>query len=114
MYKIIIIVVLTLASGFIFYKFYMGKFPTEFNEEALFVDVRSAKEFAGGSVPNAINIPLSTVEANLDKFKDQEQVVVFCFSGGRSGKAKIILEKNGIENVINGGPWQNVANNVAK
>jgi phage shock protein E len=30
-------------------------------------------------------------------------------SGGRSGQAKTILEKNGFANVINGGSWNNVA-----
>ncbi len=114
MNKILIVVALIAVSTFILYKFYMSKFPTEFAENALFVDVRTTKEFAGGSAPNAINIPLATVASNLDKFKGQEQVVVFCLSGGRSGKAKAILERNGIQNVINGGPWKNVAKNVAK
>ena len=114
MTKIFITAILAAVSIFILYKFYIGKFPTEFQENALFVDVRTPEEFAGGSAPHAINIPLGTIESRLDQFKDQEQVVVFCRSGGRSGQAKTILEKHGIQNVINGGPWQNVANNVSK
>jgi len=34
---------------------------------------------------------------------------VFCRSGNRSGQAKMILEQNGIKNVVNGGTWQNVS-----
>jgi rhodanese-related sulfurtransferase len=114
MSKFLVIAVLAIISIFVFYKFYMGKFATEYNANALFVDVRSAEEFAGGSAPNAINIPLGTIASNLDKFAGQEQVVVFCRSGNRSGQAKAILEKNGIRNVLNGGPWQNVAKHVGK
>ena len=114
MSKILLLAALGLITAFILYKFYMDKFPKEFNEHALFVDVRTPEEFSSGSAPNAINIPLATIKTNLDQFKEHEQVVVFCRSGGRSGKAKAILEENGIQNVINGGPWQNVAKNVAK
>ena len=72
------------------------------------IDVRTPAEFESGSVPNAINIPLSEVESSIDKFKGKENIVVFCRSGNRSGKAKTILEANGIPNVTNGGSWNNV------
>lgn len=75
---------------------------------AFLVDVRTPSEFSGGSAPNAVNIPLDEVEANLSKFKGHESIVVFCRSGNRSGKAKDILEKNGYQNVINGGTWKSV------
>lgn len=114
MNKFIIIAVLVVVSIFILYKFYIGKFPTDYHRNAFFVDVRTAQEFAGGTVPNAINIPLDSVPTNLSKFQGHDQVVVFCRSGGRSGKAKAILEKQGIENVVNGGPWTTVAKNIAK
>ncbi|MER3328636.1 MAG: rhodanese-like domain-containing protein [Candidatus Kapaibacterium sp.] len=75
---------------------------------AYLVDVRSPEEFNGGSVKGAVNIPLDTVPNQLSKFKGKKGVVVFCQSGGRSGAAKGILEKNGIPNVINGGGHANV------
>jgi phage shock protein E len=81
-------------------------------EGALLVDVRSASEFAGGSVKNAVNIPLNTVEQNISKFKNNKSVVVFCQSGGRSAQAASILKRNNIENVVNGGGWRSVANIV--
>lgn len=70
-------------------------------ENALIVDVRTPQEFAAGHFEGAINIPLNTVEANLDQFKGQEQIVVYCRSGARSGNAKKILDNAGFENVIN-------------
>ncbi|HUI32471.1 Thiosulfate sulfurtransferase GlpE [Mycovorax composti] len=72
------------------------------------VDVRTPDEFAEGSVEGAVNIPLSVLEQEFSQFKNKENIVVFCRSGARSGNAKLILEQNGFERVINGGPWQNV------
>jgi len=75
---------------------------------ALLVDVRTAAEFASGSVNGAINIPLDKIPAQLKKIGDRKSIVVFCMSGNRSAQAKSILERNGFRNVINGGTWQNV------
>lgn len=76
--------------------------------DAFLVDVRTASEFAQGSVKGAVNIPLDKIPAELSRFKNKKQVVVFCRSGNRSSRAKILLEKNGCRHVINGGTWQNV------
>ncbi len=76
----------------------------------LLVDVRTPSEFAGGSAPGAINIPLDQIPAQLAKFKVKKPIVVFCKSGNRSGSAKSLLEQNGIPNVTNGGTWQDVKN----
>jgi rhodanese-related sulfurtransferase len=35
-------------------------------------------------------------------------VIVCCASGMRSGTAKQILNKAGIQNILNGGSWENV------
>lgn len=72
------------------------------------VDVRTPDEFAEGSVEGAVNIPLSVLEQEFSQFKNKENIVVFCRSGARSGNAQIILQQHGFENVVNGGPWQNV------
>ena len=79
---------------------------------AFLVDVRTPSEFSGGSVKGAVNIPLDKLSNNLAKFKNKQNIVVFCQSGMRSGQAKSILNKNGFENVINGGSWTNVRNLV--
>ncbi|HAR19130.1 MAG TPA: sulfurtransferase, partial [Cytophagales bacterium] len=65
-----------------------------------------------GSVKGAVNIPLDEVQRQLSKFKDKQNIVVFCRSGSRSSQAKSILESNGFQNVINGGTWENV-NSIA-
>jgi len=75
---------------------------------AFLVDVRTPQEFSSGSVKGAVNIPLSEITQRISEFKGKKNIVVFCRSGNRSTQAKNILEQNGIKNVINGGPWQNV------
>ena len=77
-------------------------------EGAFLVDVRAPDEFAGGHVKGSVNIPLDQVVYQLSKFNNKKNIIVFCQSGGRSGQAKSILEKNGFSNVINGGSWTNV------
>lgn len=72
------------------------------------VDVRSHSEFASGSVKGAVNIPLNEIIHHLPTLKKQQNIVVFCRSGNRSNTAMNILKQNGIENVYNGGTWQNV------
>lgn len=77
-------------------------------KKVLYVDVRTPQEFAQGSVPGAVNIPLDQVQSRIEEFRGKDEVVVFCKSGNRSGQAKAILEQNGITNVTNGGSWENV------
>lgn len=76
---------------------------------ALVVDVRTPEEFKAGHYEGAINIPLAELEKNIKLFGDKEKpIVVYCRTGNRSGKAKIILEKYGYKNVINGGGLSNM------
>lgn len=72
-------------------------------KDALWIDVRSAEEYASGHIEQAINIPhteiadkIATLQANKDK-----TIYVYCRSGRRSGLAKESLEKLGYSNVIN-------------
>ncbi|MCU0328323.1 MAG: rhodanese-like domain-containing protein [Chitinophagales bacterium] len=78
-------------------------------DKTFLVDVRTPSEFAEGTVKGAVNIPLDVLTSNLDKFKNKENIVVFCRSGNRSGQAKSLLDRNNIPNVTNGGTWVNVA-----
>ena len=75
---------------------------------AFLVDVRSPGEYSSGSVSGAVNIPLDTIQQQLDKFKGKQNIVVFCRSGSRSNMAKNILSQNGFQNVVDGRTWENV------
>lgn len=73
------------------------------HSDALVLDVREAKEFALGRIPNARHIPLGELNARmkeLEKFK-QRAIVVSCRSGARSASACATLRKNGFDKVYN-------------
>ena len=86
----------------------------EIPDGAFLVDVRTSEEYAKGSVSNSVNIPLDQIENSLQKFESKKNIVVFCRSGNRSGKAKNILNAKGFNNVINGGSWKNVASKMTE
>lgn len=76
--------------------------------ETALVDVRIPSEFQAGTAHRATNIPLAEIENNLDFFRQQKKVVVFCNRGRQANEAIEILKKNGITNVETGITWKNV------
>ena len=78
------------------------------NEGAFLVDVRTPQEFSGQKIKGSVNIPLDKISSQIAKFKNKNNIVVFCRSGNRSSQAKSILERNGITNIINGGSIGNI------
>ena len=72
---------------------------------AIFVDVRSAEEFANGNAPGTINIPLQELGSRLGEIPKSAPVVLCCASGTRSGMAKLMLKRKGYQNVHNIGTW---------
>ena len=79
---------------------------------AVIIDVRTPAEFNDGHVDGSVNIPLSEVADQIKKIKKyNKSIITCCRSGARSGTAANILNNNGIDS-INGGPWQNVANQL--
>lgn len=76
---------------------------------AVVLDVRTVGEYQSGHVKGSKHITLTTVPLNVDEIKSWgKPVIAVCLSGGRSGQAAQFLSNHGID-VINGGPWQNVA-----
>lgn len=76
--------------------------------DAFLVDVRSESEFKNGSAKGAVNIPLDKIQNHLATLKNKKHIIVFCRSGNRSKLAQLVLKKNGIINVTNGGTLQNI------
>jgi rhodanese-related sulfurtransferase len=65
----------------------------------LILDVRTAKEFAEGHVPGAVNIPHDELASRLPGLEAQRgsDVVVYCRSGRRAEIALDLLAKAGFE-----------------
>jgi rhodanese-related sulfurtransferase len=68
---------------------------------SLVIDVRETDEFVSGHVPNAISIPLSTLQDHVDEFRREGTVYVICRSGGRSMRACQYLADFDIDNLVN-------------
>ena len=66
-----------------------------------FVDVRLPGEYAAAHAPNTLNIPLNTLEKNIDKLDPALPTFVICQTGYRSSLATSILENAGFKNVFN-------------
>jgi rhodanese-related sulfurtransferase len=72
---------------------------------ALFIDVRTAGEFASGNAPGTLNIPLQELGSRLSEIPKSAPVVLCCASGTRSGMASLVLKKHGYPHVYNVGTW---------
>ena len=82
-----------------------GARVTGIHVPTLFVDVRTAEEFAAGHFPGAINIPHEDIVQGIRKYnlhKDQT-VLLYCRSGNRSGQAESSLQSAGFSRAKNVG-----------
>ena len=70
---------------------------TELQKDDFILDVRTPREFAGGSVPKAKNIPVDDLRGRLDELPIDRTVHVYCGVGLRSYIACRILEQNGFD-----------------
>lgn len=76
---------------------------------AQLVDVRTVEEFQSGHIEGSVNIPLNELESRLKELAGKnDHIVVFCYSGGRAGQAKKLLNNLGYNKVYNGGGWQSL------
>src|SRR5262245_2534040 len=72
---------------------------------ARLIDVRSPDEYAGGHLPGAVNIPIQVLDRRLADVGPRDgELVLYCRSGHRSGRAAALLRANGFTRVHNLGP----------
>jgi rhodanese-related sulfurtransferase len=67
------------------------------------IDVREPHEFTGelGHIPGAKLVPLGTVEEAATAWPKEDEIVVVCRSGARSGRATALLSSMGFARVYN-------------
>ena len=70
---------------------------------ATVIDVRVADQYNAGHIKDAINIPLETIEKDIESkvTKKDAKIIVYCNTGNRSGQALEKLKKLGYTNVSN-------------
>jgi len=71
-------------------------------EEFIFIDVREQYEYDDFNL-GAKLIPLGTIPAAVEAYADnkEDEIVVHCRSGARSGQAQMFLQQYGFKNVRN-------------
>ena len=76
-------------------------YHTVVDETTQLVDVRQPGEFAAGSLPGAVNLPLHELAVRVDELDPDRRVVLLCRSGARSGAAAEFLTASGFGDVVN-------------
>lgn len=81
------------------------------SKTATIIDVRTKEEFEMGAVSKSMNIPMHEVPARVEEFKSMSKpLILCCASGNRSGQVARFLIQQGIDEVYNGGGWNEVYN----
>lgn len=70
-------------------------------QNAVLVDVRDAKEYAAGHLPNAVHVPLSELSGRGSEFAKltSRPVIAYCERGQRSRAAGSVLAKLGFTDI---------------
>nr|WP_255433600.1 MULTISPECIES: rhodanese-like domain-containing protein [unclassified Tessaracoccus] len=79
----------------------------ELPTDAVYLDVRTAEEYDAGHVEGARNIDFYAADFadQLAELPKDDQYVVYCQSGNRSGQAKALMDEMGFTDVIDGGAY---------
>jgi rhodanese-related sulfurtransferase len=98
------ILIAVLILGFLFYSKAQANVPTISSSEAIeclsdtnyqFIDVRTDSEYDSGHIQNSIHIPLHEIQDRVSEIESLKgkNIIAYCRSGARSGKAtKILIE----------------------
>ncbi len=83
--------------------------------EALWIDVRTADEFAAGHVDGAVHIPYEEIVDRIGEVTEDrdELIYLYCRSGRRSGIATAALQEAGFNQVVNIGGLEDAQRKAA-
>lgn len=71
------------------------------DEQAMLVDVREADEVAHSAIPGSVHIPLGQFGQRAGALPKDRDLLLFCYSGGRSAFATEVLNENGFPRAFN-------------
>ncbi len=94
-------IMLGLLAFIIVKRFIKPKYLTELTQDdfikgyrkAQLIDVREPKEYDGGHILGARNIPLSQLKQRMNEIRTDQPVYLYCQSGARSRQAAEVLKK---------------------
>ncbi len=67
--------------------------------ELVILDVRTQTEYDDGHIEGAILIPVAELPDRLDELSANDEILVYCRTGNRSGTAVAIMEENGFSKI---------------
>jgi adenylyltransferase/sulfurtransferase len=73
----------------------------ERGEPIVLVDVREPFEWQISDLPDSVKIPLASLPSSLERLAREDDLVVYCRTGGRSGQAVAFLRGRGYPRVRN-------------
>lgn len=76
-------------------------------QDGQLVDVRTPMEYAQGCLPDAINVPLQSIQTAADILDKERPIILYCVSGARTRMAKSYLESMGFDQVHDLGSFRN-------
>ncbi len=76
-------------------------------ENGQLVDVRTPMEYAQGCLPDAVNVPLQSIQSAADILDRERPIILYCVSGARTRMAKSYLESMGFDQVHDLGSFRN-------
>jgi rhodanese-related sulfurtransferase len=68
------------------------KLLKEAPDSVIIADVRDPEEFATGSLKNAVNIPVNTLDKKIGTLPADKPIIFFCTTGARGGEAYDIVQ----------------------
>ncbi len=76
-----------------------------FDQGAFLLDVRTVEEWNQGHIDGAVLIPLDQLSSRIDEVPADQDVLIICRSGNRSGQARDLLRAAGLKQTtsISGG-----------
>ncbi len=102
------IILLGLVVYLVAKRFYKPKYLTTLSQEdfvkgyrkAQLIDVREPREYEGGHILGARNIPMSQMRQRMNEIRTDQPVYLYCQSGARSRQAaQFLKKKRGVENL---------------
>jgi phage shock protein E len=68
---------------------------------SILIDVRESEEWRDGHIPGSVHIPLGQLDERLSEIPRERDILLFCRSGNRSGRATAALRSIGFTRVTN-------------
>jgi len=67
----------------------------------MFLDVRSAEEYAAVHIADAVLIPIQELASRLQEVPESRRIYVYCHAGWRSARASALLAGAGYTDIVN-------------